>query len=156
MNRALVALMLLATLPAQAKDLREAPVIGRMIDGKYVPVQPGPPPPLAYAPPPPSRAPVELPPVVVTPTPPPIAPPECAPAVVAGLAMWPFVETLAVRIGPHVSFQQIGNLWNGQPLLVCAREENWFAISDPHGAPLGWSYSKWIVPAPPPLPFGPW
>jgi len=74
----------------------------------------------------------------------------------------PWIELLAVRTGPGVEHPILDRLGNGYPLQVCAREGEWFAIVEAdcpvnvltwEGSPCakGWSYRKWIIPAPPPV-----
>ena len=91
-------------------------------------------------------------------------PPSCRTAVVTGLFVGAWIEMLAVRIGPGVSYPVLDRLGNGYPLQVCAREGEWFAIVEAdcpvnvmtwEGSPCakGWAYRKWIAPvAAPPLP----
>ena len=89
-------------------------------------------------------------------------PPACRAAVVSGLVVGPWIELLAVRTGPDVQHPILERLGNGYPLQVCAREGEWFAIVEAdcpvnvmtwEGSPCakGWSYRKWIIPAPPPV-----
>src|SRR3954452_2191068 len=108
--------------------------------------------------------------VVVPPPPPAVAggaaaalpPPACRAAVVSGPFVGPWIELLAVRTGPGVEHPILDRLGNGYPLQVCAREGEWFAIVEGdcpvdvmswEGWPCakGWSYRKWIIPAPPPI-----
>ena len=80
----------------------------------------------------------------------------------SGLFVGPWIEVLSVRTGPGVEHPVRDYLGNGYPLQVCAREGEWFAIVEAdcpvnvltwEGSPCvkGWSYRKWIVPAPPPI-----
>jgi len=108
--------------------------------------------------------------VVVPPPPPAVTgegavaapPPACRAAAVSGLFVGPWIELLAVRTGPGVEHPILDRLGNGDPLQVCAREGEWFAIVEAdcpvnvmawEGSPCakGWSYRKWIIPVPPPV-----
>lgn len=91
-----------------------------------------------------------------------LPPPACRAAVVSGLVVGPWIELLAVRTGPGVEHPILDRLGNGYPLQVCAREGEWFATVEAdcpvnvltwEGSPCakGWSYRKWIIPAPPPV-----
>ena len=50
---------------------------------------------------------------------------------------------LAVRAGPRSSASQIGELFNGDEVVILGRQGNWYRI-DAQGIGLGWAYYKWI------------
>jgi len=50
---------------------------------------------------------------------------------------------LAVRAGPRSSASQVGELFNGDEVVILGRQGNWYHI-DAQGIGLGWAYYKWI------------